>query len=84
MEAAAQSAVAICDHHLARANYCPDTGARAVAGLYERREPAVLLTVWSRADFDPIPAFSSSYSRPVESRRRKSGRLSQRLGYLQK
>ena len=57
VEAAAQSAAAICDHHLARANYCPDTGAQAVAGLYERRVPAVLLTAWSRADFDPIRRF---------------------------
>lgn len=44
---------AICDHHLI-ANYAPCSGAVVVARLYDSRYPAVLRTMYGKADVDLI------------------------------
>lgn len=52
----AKADVAICDHHLI-ANYAGFDGAEAVASLYERQLPAVLVTAWSKAELQEIQPF---------------------------
>ncbi|MCX6000310.1 MAG: hypothetical protein NTU41_12200 [Chloroflexi bacterium] len=44
----------LCDHHLAPGNYASFHGAKAVAALYARGFPALLVTRWSVADMDGI------------------------------
>ena len=53
----AESQAAVCDHHLSTRGFAFCTGAEAVATLYRERFPAVLVTNWSKADFDLIRTF---------------------------
>lgn len=50
-------AAAIFDHRLMPGNYAGFTGAEAVASLYQRCFPALLVTKWSSADIDNIRRF---------------------------
>jgi CheY-like chemotaxis protein len=48
---------AICDHHLTESGYAHFTGARLVAEMNRRRQPAVLCTTWEGAVVDEIRRF---------------------------
>jgi hypothetical protein len=43
---------ALCDHRLREGNYAGFDGAEAVAALYDRRKPAILVTDYGRVDAD--------------------------------
>lgn len=45
---------ALCDHRLAPRNYAAFHGAEAVAALYRKSFPALLITAWSTEDIDNI------------------------------
>lgn len=48
---------AICDHHLAQSGYAAFNGARLVAAMNSRKQPAVLCTAWDEANIDEIRLF---------------------------
>src|SRR3954471_4252239 len=48
---------AICDHHLAQSGYADFNGAKLVAAMNQRKQPAVLCTAWDEENIDEIRPF---------------------------
>jgi CheY-like chemotaxis protein len=48
---------AICDHHLTESGYAEFNGAKLVAEMNRRQQPAVLCTAWEEAGVDEIRRF---------------------------
>lgn len=48
---------AICDHHLVQSGYADFNGAKLVAAMNRRQQPAVLCTAWDEANIDEIRPF---------------------------